>query len=88
MSKLPAPTIHQPRGQLPVLLSVPHSGRDYPDWLLGLASAGRDRTVRLWAWADGKEIACLTGHTAEVNCVRFAPDGNAFSLAAIAPGAS
>lgn len=41
MSKLPAPTIHQPRGQLPVLLSVPHSGRDYPDWLIGLASAGK-----------------------------------------------
>jgi N-formylglutamate amidohydrolase len=24
-----------------VLLSVPHSGRDYPDWLVGSASAGR-----------------------------------------------
>ena len=24
-----------------MLLSVPHSGRDYPDWLLGLASAGK-----------------------------------------------
>jgi N-formylglutamate amidohydrolase len=26
---------------LPVLLSVPHSGRDYPDWLVENASAGR-----------------------------------------------
>jgi N-formylglutamate amidohydrolase len=26
---------------LPVLLSVPHSGRDYPDWLIGLSSAGK-----------------------------------------------
>ena len=41
MSKLPSPTIHQPRGDLPVLLSVPHSGRDYPDWLIALAGGGK-----------------------------------------------
>lgn len=41
MSKLPSPIIHQPRGDLPVLLSVPHSGRDYPDWLLALSGAGK-----------------------------------------------
>lgn len=41
VSKLPPPLIHQPRGDLPVLLSVPHSGRDYPDWLIGLASGGK-----------------------------------------------
>jgi N-formylglutamate amidohydrolase len=35
------PIIQPPRGELPVLLSVPHSGRDYPDWLLALASAGK-----------------------------------------------
>ena len=38
---LPAPIIHPPRGDLPVLLSVPHSGRDYPDWLIAMAAAGR-----------------------------------------------
>jgi N-formylglutamate amidohydrolase len=27
---------------LPVLLSIPHSGRDYPRWLLSLSSAGRE----------------------------------------------
>ncbi|MGZ2410898.1 N-formylglutamate amidohydrolase [Sphingomonas sp. F9_3S_D5_B_2] len=37
---LAPPLIHMPRGDLPVLLSVPHSGRDYPDWLLDLASGG------------------------------------------------
>ena len=47
MSKLPAPTIHQPRGQLPVLLSVPHSGRDYPDWLNRLPSAGKPSLTML-----------------------------------------
>ena len=41
MSNLPLPIVHQPRGDLPVLLSVPHSGRDYPDWLVGLSSAGK-----------------------------------------------
>jgi len=47
VNKLPPPTIHQPRGQLPVLLSVPHSGRDYPDWLIGLAAAGRPSLTTL-----------------------------------------
>ena len=47
MSKLPPPTIHPPRGQLPVLLSVPHSGRDYPDWLVGLAAAGKPSLTTL-----------------------------------------
>ncbi len=38
---LPSPIIHPPRGDLPVLLSVPHSGRDYPEWLVALASQGK-----------------------------------------------
>jgi N-formylglutamate amidohydrolase len=33
--------IHQPRGDLPILLSVPHSGRDYPDWLVALSGVGK-----------------------------------------------
>ncbi|MGN6848573.1 MAG: N-formylglutamate amidohydrolase [Sphingomicrobium sp.] len=41
MSKLASPIIHQARGELPVLLSVPHSGRDYPDWLIALSSGGK-----------------------------------------------
>ena len=41
MSKLSSPIIHEPRGDLPVLLSVPHSGREYPEWLLALATAGK-----------------------------------------------
>jgi N-formylglutamate amidohydrolase len=38
---LSPPIIHPPRGELPVLLSVPHSGRDYPEWLVVMASAGK-----------------------------------------------
>jgi N-formylglutamate amidohydrolase len=41
VSKLPSPIIHEPRGDLPVLLSVPHSGREYPEWLVGLAGGGK-----------------------------------------------
>jgi N-formylglutamate amidohydrolase len=41
VSKLASPIIHQPRGDLPVLLSVPHSGRDYPDWLVALSAGGK-----------------------------------------------
>ena len=41
MSKLPSPIIHPPRGELPILLSIPHSGRDYPDWLIALSGGGK-----------------------------------------------
>ena len=47
MIKLPSPIIHEPRGDLPVLLSVPHSGRDYPDWLVALAAAGKPALTTL-----------------------------------------
>lgn len=47
MSPLPLPIIHPPRGDLPVLLSVPHSGRDYPDWLVDMASGGRAALAQL-----------------------------------------
>jgi len=47
VSKLPSPIIHQPRGELPVLLSVPHSGRDYPDWLIALAAGGKPALATL-----------------------------------------
>ena len=40
MTPLPPLVVHAPRGDLPVLLSVPHSGRDYPDWLVEMAPAG------------------------------------------------
>ncbi len=40
-SALPTPTIIAPRCDVPILLSVPHSGRDYPDWLIASASGGR-----------------------------------------------
>ena len=47
MSKLSSPLIHQPHGDLPVLLSVPHSGREYPEWLVGLAASGKPSLATL-----------------------------------------
>jgi len=47
VSKLSSPIIHEPRGDLPVLLSVPHSGRDYPDWLIALSAAGKPSLTTL-----------------------------------------
>lgn len=44
---LSEPIVLPPRGELPVLLSVPHSGRDYPDWLVAMASAGKASLVSL-----------------------------------------
>jgi N-formylglutamate amidohydrolase len=44
---LPSPLIHPPHGELPVLLSVPHSGRDYPDWLVAMSCAGKPSLASL-----------------------------------------
>jgi N-formylglutamate amidohydrolase len=41
MSRYPPPIIHPSRGALPVLLSVPHSGRDYDPAVLSNAARGR-----------------------------------------------
>jgi WD40 repeat protein/serine/threonine protein kinase len=39
-----------------------------------LASAGFDKTVRLWDPDDGTELGHLVGHTQQVNALAFAPD--------------
>jgi N-formylglutamate amidohydrolase len=44
---LPLPLVHPPRGPLPVLLSVPHSGREYPEWLLADAKVTRSALASL-----------------------------------------
>ncbi|MEV0192232.1 NB-ARC domain-containing protein [Kitasatospora purpeofusca] len=40
-----------------------------------LATAGEDRSVRLWDRATGAETAVLAGHTDWVNAVAISPDG-------------
>ena len=39
---LAPPRLIPGNGRLPVILSVPHAGRDYPDWLVRLSRRGRD----------------------------------------------
>lgn len=77
---LAPPLIHAPRGALPVLLSIPHSGRNYPAWLVELASAGRpalaaleDPLVDRLAWralARGVGAVIAQAPRAAVDCNR------------------
>ena len=80
MTPLSPPLIHPPRGDLPVLLSVPHSGRDYPQWLIEMATGGRkalssleDPLVDRLAWrARGRGVGAVIARAprAAVDCNR------------------
>ena len=77
---LAGPIIHPPRNRLPIVLSVPHSGRDYPDWLDRLARHGRsslepleDPLVDRVAWraiADGTGAIVARAPRAAIDCNR------------------
>ncbi|MCZ7545166.1 MAG: WD40 repeat domain-containing protein [Anaerolineae bacterium] len=40
-----------------------------------LASAGNDRTIRLWDASSGEDVAVLRGHTGNITAIAFSPDG-------------
>lgn len=40
-----------------------------------IASAGNDRTIRIWRAADGQLIRTMSGHTSAVKVIAFSPDG-------------
>ena len=71
------------RSPLPVLLSVPHSGRDYPDWLIAQARTGlpslealEDPLVDRLAWravAGGHGAVLASAPRAAIDCNR-SPD--------------
>ena len=80
VTPLAPPTVHVPRGELPVLLSVPHSGRDYPAWLVEMARGGlgalvalEDPLVDRLAWrAMARGVGAVIAQTprAAVDCNR------------------
>ena len=51
-----------------------------------LASAGWDRTVKVWDAATGQEALTLTGHTEPVWSVAFSPDGRRLASAELGRG--
>jgi N-formylglutamate amidohydrolase len=79
-SPLPPPIVHAGRAAIPVLLSVPHSGREYPQWLIANAAGGRaalesleDPLVDRLAWrALARGIGAVIARTprAAVDCNR------------------
>ncbi|MBI1914427.1 MAG: PD40 domain-containing protein [Planctomycetes bacterium] len=40
-----------------------------------LASAGSDKTVRVWDAVSGQQLLRLPGHGEAVTCIAFSPDG-------------
>src|SRR5207244_9075231 len=46
-----------------------------------VASAGEDKTVRLWETATGRQMAVLDGHAGKVWAVAFQPDGRRLASA-------
>ncbi len=46
-----------------------------------IATAGHDRTVRMWDTATGHTRLVLAGHADEINCVTFSPDGQTLATA-------
>jgi N-formylglutamate amidohydrolase len=83
-SPLPPPIVHAARAAVPVMLSVPHSGREYPRWLLANASGGRaamesleDPLVDRLAWralARGIGAVIARAPRAAIDCNRSADE--------------
>lgn len=90
-----APPLFVPaRNGLPVLLSIPHSGRDYPPWLLAEANGGRkalatleDPLVDRLAWraiAAGFGAVIARTPRAAIDCNRAEEEVDPASLADLA----
>lgn len=89
---LARPLLIRPRNGLPLLLSIPHSGRDYPDWLLAEARHGRralasleDPLVDRLAWraiAAGFGAVVAQTPRGAIDCNRAADELDPAAIAA------
>ena len=81
---MPPPIVHPGNGQWPVVLSVAHAGRDYPEWLIEQARGGRpalesledphvDRIVEA-AMGHGVGAVIATAPRAAIDCNRSEDD--------------
>ena len=95
MGRYPSPTIHPSRGSLPVLLSVPHSGRSYDSAVLANAAQGRraletleDPLVDRLAWraiAAGIGAVVQPVPRAVIDCNRDEEEVDPAAVAGISP---
>lgn len=95
MRRYPAPTIHPPRGSLPVFLSVPHAGRDYDEAVLANAAQGlrsleplEDPLVDRLCWraiAAGIGAVIQNVPRAVIDCNREEDEVDPASVVAISP---
>ncbi|WP_300974384.1 N-formylglutamate amidohydrolase [Sphingomonas sp. LHG3406-1] len=96
VGSLPPPRLVPGSGRLPILLSVPHAGRNYPDWLLRLSRRGQaslhpleDPLVDRLVWrAQALGLTCVIADAprAAIDCNR-AEDELDPSVIALPPGA-
>lgn len=96
MGRYPPLTIHPSRASLPVLLSVPHAGRDYDDRLLANAVQGRraletleDPLVDRLCWraiAGGVGAVIQPVPRAVIDCNRDEHEVDPAAIAGISPG--
>ena len=95
MDLYPPPIVHPPRGPLPVLLSVPHSGRDYDAALIANAAQGRlsletleDPLVDRLAWraiAAGVAAVIQRVPRAAIDCNRDEEEVDPAAILGISP---
>ncbi len=95
MGRYPPPTIHPPRGSLPVMLSIPHAGRDYDQAILANAAQGRrgletleDPLVDRLCWrAIAAGFGAVVQHVprAVIDCNRDEEEVDPAAIAGVSP---